>query len=660
MKNIFAGIICTIWIYSGALAQAPAYNPSGILFTIGKEQVSAGEFVKVYQKTNVNGEADFSEKSLRDYLDLYVNFRLKVKEAKDMKMDTTSAVLNEFKTYRSKLTPSYMFDTSLVREAYNRMQNELHVQHILVKIDPNASAADTLKAYRKINNWKKLLTAKKIDFNQLASDSSGDPSSKENHGDLGWLSAMQVIYPFETAAYNLKPGTISNPVRTQFGYHIIRVIETRPSQGTLTVSHLFIKVPAKATDEDQAKEKARIDSLYGQLKSGANWDDLVKNFSQDKTSSANGGQLKPFTTGQMVPEFEQAASGLKNPGDISQPVETKFGWHIIKLVEKKSLGSYDEMKDDIKKKIENGPWKDYAHQSFLSKVKKSYTFREFPDKKLALFSKIDSSLLKGVWNDSMVVKMKDPVFTLTDNKWIPETRSYTQADFADYIEKNQRKFMSNKNGKVAILNNLYEQFVNSSITNFEDARLEAKHTPFRELMEEYMNGILLFDLASDKVWTKAVEDTAGLKSFYDPKKDNYMGQEKARVTTYTCKDDECAETLRKYLDKKMSNDAILSKINKKDKNKLKIVTEDYEKGKGSEIETLGWGAAGTTYTRKDSVIRIFHIDQILPPAPKQLSEVKGYVVADYQEDLEKQWIGQLRDKYPVKINEQVFQSLVKK
>lgn len=661
MKKLFAGIVCMTMLFSTVFAQAPNYNPNSNLFTIGKEQVSAGEFVKVYQKTNVSGEADFSEKSLRDYLDLYVNFRLKVKEAKDMRMDTTSAVLNEFKTYRSKLTPSYMFDTMLVREAYKRMQTELHVEHILVKLDPNASPDDTLKALKKITNWRKLLVAKKVDFNQFAADSSGDPSAKENRGDLGWLNALQVIYPFESVAYRLKPGAISEPVHTQFGYHLIRVIGSRESQGTITVSHLFIKVSAKPTDEEQAKAKAKIDSLYGLLKSGANWDELVKNFSQDKTSSGSGGQLKAFTTGQMVPEFEQAAFALKNPGDMSEPVKSKFGWHIIKLVEKKKLGKYETMKDEIKKKIESGPWKDYAHQAFVSKLRKDYQFKEFPDKKLALFSKIDSSIIKGVWNDSMVTGMRDPVFTLNDSKWLPETKTFTQADLADFIEKNQRKFMNNKGGKQTILNNIYDQFVNTSIRNFEDMRLESKYAPFRDLMEEYMNGILLFDLASDKVWTKAVEDTTGLKAFYDQNKNNYMGLEKVSVTTYSCKDEDCAEALKKYQDKGLKNEDILAKINKKGKKNLTITTDEFEKGKGTEIEKLGWGTAGTVYTIKsDSVIRVLRIEKVLAPAPKPLSEVKGYVVADYQEYLEKQWIGQLRQKYPVSVNEQVFQSLVKK
>ena len=644
-----------------SLAQAPAYNPTSTLFTIGSEPVTAGEFVKVYQKTNISGEADFSEKSLRDYLDLYVNFRLKVKQAKDIKMDTTSAVINEFKTYRSKLTPSYMFDTSLLREAYRRMQTELHVEHILVKVDRNASPADTLKAFKRSSSYKKMLTAKKVDFNTLAADSSNDPSAKENRGDLGWMNALQVIYPFETAAYNLKPGVISDPVRTEFGYHLIRVVGSRPSQGTLTASHLFIKLPQKATEEDQAKAQAKIDSLYKALKSGANWDELVKNFSQDKTSSANGGQLKPFGTGQMVPEFEQAAFALQKPGDISQPVKTKFGWHIIKLVEKKPIGDFASMKDEIKKKIESGPWKEFAKQSFTEKLKAKYAFKEFPSMTKTLYTAIDSSVLKGNWNDSSVVKMKlnGPVFTLTDSKWVPETKTYTQADLADFIEKNQRKYM-NKGGKENSLNAMYEQFVITSVNNFEDARLEAQYPPFRDLMEEYMNGILLFDLASDRVWTKAVEDTTGLKAYYEKNKNNYMGQEKVRVTTFTAKNQEVADKLTGYLAKGMSNDAILAKVNKKDKTALTVSTDEYEKGKNSEIEKLGWGESGKTYTVKtDSVVRILRVDQVLAPAPKPLNEVKGYVVADYQETLEKDWIAELKQKYPVAINEQVFRTLVR-
>ncbi|MBS1658834.1 MAG: peptidylprolyl isomerase [Bacteroidetes bacterium] len=665
MKKFLSFVPALMLCMTLAYAQSTNYNPNATLFTLSDEKVTAGDFVKVYQKTNVSGEADFSEQSLRDYLDLYVNFRLKVKEARDMKMDTTAAVLNEFKTYRSKLTPSYMFDTSLIRVAYDRMQKELHVQHILIKLDPLASPADTLKALNKAKAWRKMLTdkTKKVDFNQFAADSSNDPSAKDNRGDLGWITTMQLIYPFETAAYNLKPGEISQPVRTQFGYHLIRVVESRPAQGTVTAAHLFIKVGPKATEEDQNEAKRKIDSLYALLRSGANWDDLVKANSQDKTTSANGGQLKPFTTGQMVSEFEQTAFNLQKPGDISAPVKTKFGWHIIKLIEKKPLGSYADVKDDIKKKIENGPWKDYAKQSFINKRKAEYAFKEFPAAKQALFAQIDSSLLKGIWNDSMVVKakMNAAVFSLNDAKWVPETKNFTQADLADYIQKNQRKYMASKMTQAAILNTLYDQFVGASVTSFEDARLEAKYPAFKDLMDEYMNGILLFDLASDKVWTKAVEDTVGLKAFYEENKEEYMGQEKARVTTYTAKNQSVVDQFNKYKSKKMSDADILAKINKKDTSLLKISTADFEKGKSSEIETLGWGTAGTSYTVKsDSSIRILTINEILPPAPKPLNEVKGYVVADYQEKLEDDWIDDLKKKYPVSVNEPVLLSLVKK
>lgn len=649
---VLALLIATYFVQ----AQVPE---SPTLFTIGNEKVSKDEFVKVYQKTNVSGEADFSEKSLRDYLDLYVNFRLKVKEARDMKLDTTAAVLNEFKTYRSKLTPSYMYDTAVVREAYNRMKTDVHVEHILVKLDPNASPADTLKAFRKISNWRKMIVAGKKNFNTLAADSSGDPTAKDNRGDLGWITAMQVIYPFESAAYNTKPGTISMPVRTRFGYHLIRAVETRPSRGTVTVAHLFIKLPNNATDEDKQKAKQKIDSLYNLVEKGGNWDELIKQFSQDKTSSANGGKLAAFGTGQMVAEFENTAFGLKNPGDISKPVQTKFGWHIIKLIEKKPMGSYDSMKDDIRKKIETGTWSDYAKQSFITRLKKEYKFKEIPDTKAELRRRMDSSLLKGNWSDSLYRGMITPMFVLSDANYVGQMKPFRQNDFADYIVKNQRKFM-NQGSINSVYDKMYDQYVAASLTAFEDARLEAKYPPFKDLMEEYMNGILLFDLASEKVWTKAVEDTSGLKEFYEQRKNSYMGQERAEVTTYTAKNQEAADQLTKYLAKGTSNADILAKMNKKVTDNLEISTEEFEKGKDTEIEKLGW-EAGKTYTVKtDSSIRVLKVNRLLPPAPKPLNEVKGYVVADYQESLEKTWIADLRKKYPVSINEQVFQSMVKK
>lgn len=642
--------------------KAPAKAPvpeSPTLFTIGNEMVSKNEFEKVYQKTNVSGEADFSEKSLRDYLDLYVNFRLKVKEARDMKLDTTAAVLNEFKTYRSKLTPSYMYDTAVVRQAYNRMQTDVHVEHILIKLEPNATPADTLKAYKRISNWRKMLVAGKKNFNTLAADSSGDPTAKENKGDLGWVTAMQVIYPFETAAYTTKPGTISMPVRTRFGYHLIRTIETRPSRGTVTVSHLFIKTPNNATDDDKQKAKQKIDSLYNLLKNGGNWDELTKQFSQDKTSAANGGKLAAFGTGQMVAEFENAAFALNNPGDISQPVQTKFGWHIIKLIEKKPMGSFESMKDDIRKKVESGTWSEYAKESFITKLKRNYKYKEIPGSKDELLRRMDSSLLKGTWSDSACKKMVTALFALVDVVYLGEIRPYTQVDFADFIVKNQRKYM-NQGGITDVYNKLYEQYVAASVLAFEDERLESKYPPFRDLMEEYMNGILLFDLASDKVWTKAVEDTAGLRAYYEQNKNNYMGQERAEVTTYTAKNQEVADQLAKYMAKGTSDEAMLAKINKKSKDNLTASTAEFEKGKDSEIEKLGW-EAGKTYTIKtDSSIRVLKLNRLLPPAPKPLNEVKGYVVADYQESLEKSWIAELRKKYPVSVNEQVFNSMVKK
>ena len=634
---------------------------SDVLFNIGNESVTRDEFVKVYQKTSVNGDADFSEKSLRDYLDLYINFRLKVKEAREMKLDTTSAVLNEFKTYRSKLTPTYMYDEDVVKEAYDKMQKEIHVEHVLVKLDQSASPADTMKAFKRINNWRNLLLKGKIDFETLATDSSGDASAKQNHGDLGYITAMQLIYPFEAAAYNTPVGKISMPVRTRFGYHLIKVVDVRPSRGTVDVDHLFLKVAANATDEDQQKAKNRIDSLYQVLKSGGNWDDLVKKFSDDKTSSANSGKLPSFGTGMMVSSFEDAAFALQNPGDISQPVHSPYGWHIIKLVDKKPLAPYDSVKDQLHRRIEAGPWADHAHDAYVQMIKTEYAFKEYPAAKKEMTAKMDSSLLKGTWNDSVASKMNGILFSLTDSKYVPETKQFLQKDFADFIAKNQRRYLLLGNVD-RMYNKMYDQYVMQSCNNFEDARLEAKYPAFKDLMNEYMNGILLFDLASDSVWNKAVDDSTGLKAFYDAHKNNYMGQERAKVTTYLCKNASVANDVNSYLKQGMNDQQILAKANKKVKDNVQLDTEEFEKGKDSEIEKLGWGTAGTTYTQNgdSGQVRILKIVEIMQPEPKPLSEVKGYVVADYQDYLEKEWVSNLRKKYPVTVNEQVFESLVKK
>lgn len=656
MKRIVL-LFLSLVVSASLLAQQP-------LFSIGNENVSADDFLNVYKKNNVNKEADYSETSLRDYLNLYINFRLKVKEARDMKLDTAASVNNELSTYRNTLAKSYLVDKEitdkLVQEAYERMKKEIRVSHILVKCDQNALPADTLKAWKKINAFYNMLKKGK-DFATLARDSSDDPSSKENKGDLGYITSLQIIYPFENVAYNTPVGQISKPFRTKFGYHVIKVTDSRPARGTVQVEHIFVKVSKSMSHDDSLKAKQKIDDIYQKLQQGENFEELAKNESEDKTSSNDGGKLPEFGTGKMVAEFDNAAFALKNVGDYSKPVLTKYGWHIIKLIGKNPLPSFDEMKDELKKQVEKDSRAELAKTSFVNKVKTEYSFTENPAGKKDFLNRIDSSLVKGLWKRDSAMNLSATIFTLTDKTYKPEVKNYTQKDFADFIEKNQRKYLS-AGSKEAMFDKMYQQFVENSALNFEELRLAYKYQPFADLMKEYMDGILLFELTDQKVWSRAVKDTVGLKAFYEANKDKYPDDEKIKTETYNCKNAKVLAELVKMRAKSMKDEDIKAKLNKKDSGNLSITEEIIRKPQfDMDNNGLEWKVgSSSTADGEGGAKSLTVVTAVIPVLPKPLDESRGYVVADYQEKLEKDWIQSLREKYPVHINESVLMSLVKK
>jgi peptidyl-prolyl cis-trans isomerase SurA len=634
---------------------------TGTLFSIGNQNISSADFLSVYKKNNMGKAPDMSESALSDYLQLYINFRLKVQEARDLRVDTIPNVKNELITYRSQLAKGYLTDKEkidqLTLEAYNRMKSEVRVMHILVSCDPNASPADSMAAFQKINRLRNMIIKGK-DFAKVAADSSDDKSAKDNGGDIGYISSLQVVYPFENAAYNTAVGKISPAFRTRFGYHIIKVLDVRPSRGTITVAHIFVKTSKTAADDEKQKAKNKIDDVYAKLQAGESFEQLARDYSEDKTTATDGGKLAPFSTGKMVPEFEDAAFGLNTPGSYTKPIQTKFGWHIIKLIEKKPLQTFDELKESLKKQVEKDQRADYAKLSFVANLKKEYNFTEHKDALNELLNAIDSNFVKGLWTAESVSKMNKPVITLTDNKWVPATKNILQSELATGLERSQRKNLAKD--KETMFNNIYKQFVEAQLFFFEEERLSAKYPAFRDLMNEYNDGILLFELTDQKVWTKAVKDTIGLATFYQTVKQNYMSNEKAKVTSYTCANQQIADLVQASLAKGVTDAKILAKANKKNANNLKIDYTIVEKGKGSEIESMGWDTGKNYLLKPDNGgIRILRITEKLAPAPRPIEEVRGYVVADYQEKLEKEWVQSLREKYPVKVNYEELKSISK-
>ncbi len=631
-----------------------------VLFTAGNDKVTVGEFEYVYNKNNINNQADYSKKSLEDYLTLYENFRLKVKEAEAMKLDTISSLKNELEGYRKQLAKSFLTDREisdkLIEEAYERSKTEINASHILVRCDENANPADTMAAFKKIMALRKRIE-KGESFDKVARESSEDPSAKTNSGNIGWFTVFGTIYPFESAAYSLKPGELSMPVRTIFGYHLVRVNETRPARGQIHVAHLLIRFPDGATPAQKDSVKKRVDSVYALITSGKiDFKTAVKEFSDDKASRVKDGELQWFGSGapiRMVPEFEDAAFSLTKPGEMTKPVMTQFGWHIIKLIERKGIQPFTEEKADLKKRVERDTRSQVAKNKLIDRIKRENNFTEFPGIRSDFNVKVDSSIFRGNWKADSSLLTNKVLFTLAG-------KNYTQSDYAAYIEKNSKR-RSDK-ALDALLNEYYDEFVNASCLEYEESMLEVKKPEFKSLMKEYHDGILLFELMDRMVWTKAVKDTLGLEEFRKKNENKYMWGNRADVAIFNCNDSKICDAAHKLAEKKKDVETIKDKLNKNEKEEhVSTIEGKYEKGQYDVVDKVDW-KAGVSPVEKlnDSTYRFVWVKQIVGPEPKSLKEAKGYIVSDYQEYLEKTWLEQLRKKYPIKVNESVFESLIKK
>jgi len=356
--------------------QSPqSQNNNEILLTIHDRKITKAEFERIYRKNNRNSSI-IDKKSLEEYLDLFINFKLKVIEAKELGLDITASFIKEFEGYRKQLAKPYLIDNKtneeLISEAYKRIKQEVRASHILIRVDINATPEDTLFAYNKtLNIRERLLEGEPFEI--VAKRTSDDPSVKNNGGDLGYFTAFQMPYSFETAAYNTNVSELSMPVTTRFGYHIIKVTDKRVAQGQIKVAHILLTVSQGAKQEEKEKARKKIVDIYEQLKNDEDFGELAKKYSEDPGTAKNGGELPWFGVGRiMVREFENAAFALKKNGDISGPVRTSVGWHIIKRIDKKEIESFDEMKTQLENKISKDERALISKMSFIQKLKREY------------------------------------------------------------------------------------------------------------------------------------------------------------------------------------------------------------------------------------------------------------------------------------------------
>ncbi len=640
-----------------------------VLIEINGRTITQSEFEMVYRKNNLDIQVA-DPKSVEEYLELYINFNLKVLEAMSLGLDTNEAFLQELEGYREELAKPYLRDQEvsdrLMEEAYERLHYDIRASHILFSVAEHAPPEDTLEAYRRAMDVRGQLL-EGASFEEMARQHSDDPSATGmeatanrpampgNDGDLGYFTVLNMVYPFESAAYNTPVGEITKPVRTSFGYHLIKVTDRLPAMGRVTVSHIMVNVPQGAEKDAQKEAKEKIEEIYDKIGEGEDFGSLASRFSDDRATAGRDGRLAPFSSNRMVPEFIKAISKLDDPGDVSQPLRTRYGWHIIKLAEKSKPEDFERMYAELKNRVSRDSRAKLSEEITVDRLKKEYDYRGNTTALEMFYDLVDASIFQARWEPEEDATLDEVLFTFDD-------KVFTQQDFASYLERNQS--MRTPENLVSYVNTMYESFVSGEILAHEDARLEEKYPEFRVVMREYHDGILLFELTEQKVWNRAVEDTLGLKSFYRKNQSDYGWDERVDATIYTTHDRRTARATRRAARRANPSDGDYQEVLKamNDDSRLKVSAQN---GKFTiedhpALEKVRWREGVARPVELDDKYAVVHIHQVLPEAPQQMNEIRGILIADYQNHLEKKWVEELRNKYDIFVDEELLEELSNK
>lgn len=648
IKQFFLGLFFLLSFASNA-----QNNTKEVLFTIDDKPYYTDEFSRIYKK-NLDLVKDDSQKDLNQYLELFIGYKLKVNKAYKLGLQDGSQYKNELKSYRAQLAKNYFNDTKitqeLLEEGYSRLQKEIRASHILILVDENASPEDTLKAYKKIEDISKKAVAGE-DFGNLAVQYSEDPSAKENKGDLGYFSAFRMVYPFENAAYKTLKEKVSKIIRTRFGYHILKINDIRANRGEITVAHIMILKPKPEETEKDAEKT--INEIYQKIQQGEKFEDLAKQFSEDKSSSSKGGLLNKFGSGQLSSEeFENVAFSLANPNDISKPFSSDFGWHIVKLIEKHPVKSLDEMKNELETKIGRDDRSKKITASLNEKLRKKYTYKK-DAKQFGLISKL-------VTND------------FYDSKWaLPENASEFTSTFLtindkkidgkaflDFIDKQQKAGIKVK-PLSKLVDTLYDKFLDEQLTTYYDENLETEFPDFANVMEEYRDGLLLFDLMEKEIWDRAKTDTIGLQKFYDEHKMEHMWKKRVEVIIASSTKQDMIKKALTLLKKNEKPQAIKDKLNVE--NIINVMTNSgiFEEGSDGLPKTMKYDIGVSDVFKEGEYYFVTKVDKIMPVGVKTLEECKGKLINEYQQYLEQSWVSDLKKEFTIKVNQDAFDRVKK-
>jgi peptidyl-prolyl cis-trans isomerase SurA len=525
----------------------------------------------------------------------------------------------------------------LVREAYERTKNEVKAQHILVLLDEVET--DTLAAYSKIKAYRQRFINE--DFESLKKELHNGKTTYIE--DLGYFSAFKMVYNFETAAYATEVGSVSQPFRTRFGFHVVKILEKRKSKGEVSVAHIMI---ANTQKDTTLVAKDRIQELYRLLLQGEDFGELAKQFSDDKSSSMRGGELKPFKSGQINSEiFETTAFELSPSNPISKPIQTQFGWHILKYINKNPIQSFEKLQPELKNKVGKDSRSQLVKAKMLERLLAEYQI-ENPNSNLAtLETNLSYNTSENIWELPSKFN-KDQSFLSIKNQ------TYSYGDFLEYLNKNQ-KLIKKEWATSVIVKKQYASFLERSVFKYKEENLENENQEFAHILNEYREGLLLFDLMQDKIWEGAKNDSIGLQEFYNSNKQNYIWPDRIEGSVARSTDVKFVKKVRKYWAKNQSNQTISEVLNKDQQNVI-FSNGELELGHPTLPKGIEFKTGLSKVIEENSNFYVVNITAVKPTSPKTFEEAKGQLVADYQIELESRWINELRDKFKVNINQDVL------
>ena len=623
------------------LCAMPLLADDPVLMEVGSDKVTLSEFEYLYHK---NSQQQLEKESLDDYLERFAVYKLKVEDAKAAGIDTTSAFKKEFGSYRKELAAPYLQDSTVIErlaeEAYDRMKSEVEVEHIMLPLVPEYEMPQTVARLDSIKQC--ILNGE--DFGDLAVKYSIDRSAKVNRGLLGYLTVGRVPYSFEKAAFDTPVGEMAI-VRTDFGVHLIKVLDKRPSQGEVLVEHILKLFPRNANDSAKAAVSVVMDSIYAVVKGGADFEKVATNESEDPGSAAQGGKLPWFGTGRMVPEFEQVSFALAKDS-ISRPFATRYGIHIVKKLDSRGLPAFAQCKAGIMRMMQRDERANMPREAKVEELKKEFALKEnsqFIDmvgNELEAYGKYDSTLVDNLQEHIDCVAF-----------------SFAGKDvMANEVFKNlDRGLAIEKEAAMGYITNVLHRVETGKVIEHETELLGEKYPDYRNLLNEYFDGMMLFEISNRKVWDKANKDVEGLEKFFESHRSDYTWNEPRfkGYVIYTAND-----SLKNAIEdmiKVTGRDSLFQTLRKHFKRNVRIEYLLVKKGENPEVDNLAFGVDSTSVDGRLPIS--FEFESKIIDQPEEMADVRGQVTADYQSELEKQWVANLKDKYKVKIHKKVLKKV---